>query len=139
MRSISRRLSLLAGITLLLIAGCSDGGLHTVPVYGQVTIAGRGFPKVCRIFFLPVTSEGPKRPSMAETTEDGKYAVKSFKDSEGLLPGSYKVNLTYYDLKPGADPALDGSWIIQDYDAGELAVDADSDGIEHNITVPAKS
>ena len=139
MRSISRRLPLFAGVTLLLIAGCSGGGLHTVPVYGQVTIAGREFPKVCRIYFLPVTSEGPKRPSMAETAEDGKYAVKSFKDSEGLLPGTYKVNLSYYDLKPGADPALDGSWIIQDYDAGELVVDADSDGIEHNITVPAKS
>lgn len=134
-----RQLTFVVGATLLLLGGCSGNGLKTIPVYGKVTVTGRAFPKVCRIYFLPITTDGPKRPAVAETKEDGSYNVKAFKGSEGLLPGNYKVNVVYLDLKSGADPALDGSWIEHKFDGGELAVDANSRGTEHNIEVKAKS
>jgi len=119
-------------------AGCSEG-LETVPVSGKVTIAGRDRPKVCRLFFHPVETKSVTRPTAAETDEEGMYEVRSFKGVEGLVPGTYSVRVSYYDLKPGKDPADDRNWIQSDYDAGELVVDPDSDGVEHNINVPAKS
>ena len=130
--------SILTGLALLLIAGCSGGGPGTIPVSGVVTVEGREFPQVCRVFFLPVAAEGPKRSAVAQTGEDGSYSVKAFRDSEGLLPGTYKVNVQYLDLKPGANPERDSSWITHEHSAGELVVDADSDDIEHNIAVPLK-
>jgi hypothetical protein len=91
------------------------------------------------VFFVPTkVPEGtPNRPSIASVSPDGAYAVKAFKDSKGLLPGTYQVLVTYAVLKPGGDPNSESGWTEKRYEAGELVVDADSRGIEHNIDVPA--
>jgi hypothetical protein len=125
-----------------ILVGCGDSGLKTIPVYGKVTTAGRPLPQVCRIYFLPAStsdaSRGPSRPSIAQMEEDGSYAVKAYKDSDGLLPGTYQIEVSYYDLKPGGNPKSEAGWIEQKHDAGKLVVDADSDGVEFNITLPAE-
>jgi predicted small lipoprotein YifL len=126
----------------VLLAGCGDSGPKTIPVYGKVTTEGRPLPQVCRLYFLPAStdgpSRGPSRPSIAQMEEDGSYAVKAYKDSDGLLPGAYQVEVSYYDLKPGGNPMSEAGWIEHKHDAGELVVDADSDGVEFNITLPVK-
>jgi hypothetical protein len=119
------------------LSGCSEG-IKTVPVYGNVTFAGREAPKVCNIFFQPVDVEGVTRPSTTKREPDGKYSVKAFERSKGLVPGTYRVQLFYYDLKPGANPGLDSSYRESTFDAGEVVVDASSRGVEHNIEVTAK-
>jgi hypothetical protein len=126
-------------ITLIGIAGCSDRGPVTVPVYGTVTFVGRDPPKVSNIFFKPLESTGPFRPSTASREADGSYSVKAFQNSKGLVPGKYQVEVLYYDLKPGQNPNLDSSWNERKFDAGQLVVDASSSGIEHNIEVTGKA
>jgi hypothetical protein len=126
-------------LALLFLAGCSDSKIKTVPVSGRISIAGQSLPKECYVYFVPTQpAEGmPSRPSVATVAEDGSYQVKAFKDSRGLVPGTYNVLVAYTVLKPGGNPNLDSSWIERRYEAGELVVEADSDDIEHNIEVPA--
>jgi hypothetical protein len=140
-----RRISLISlgmSLTSVLLTGCGDSGVKTIPVYGNVTTAGRSVPKVCRLYFLPAStdepSRGPSRPSIAQMEEDGSYAVKAYKDSDGLLPGTYHVEVSYYELRPGGNPMSEAGWLEHKHDAGELVIDADSDGVEFNITLPAK-
>ena len=125
-----------AAAGLVLLAGCSSGS-ETIPVYGAVEMAGRELPKVCRLFFVPQATEGGSRPSVVQMKEDGSYSVTAFKGSDGLLPGTYHVEVCYFDLKPGGNPNSEGGWIERRHDAGELVVDADSSGVEFNIKVPA--
>jgi hypothetical protein len=107
-------------------------------VYGTLTFIGREQPKFCRLYFKPIEAETITRPSFTTPEPDGSYEVKSFRQSKGLLPGRYKVEVSYFDLKPGADPNVETSYLESVFDAGELVVEAESDGIEHNIEVPSK-
>jgi len=130
-------LSLLA-VSAAVFAGCSEGPIKTVPVYGTVTFVDREPPPTCDLIFQPLKTDGPKRPSFADRAADGSYRVQAFKNSKGLIPGTYKVQLVFHDLKPGADPKQESSWKITNYDGGELNVEAKSGGVEHNIEVKTK-
>src|SRR3954467_4266662 len=123
---------------LLSLAGCSEPGPKTVPVYGTVTFVGRDAPKTCRLFFKPIKVEGLSRPAVAERTSNGSYAAKAFSTSKGLLPGTYRIEISYYDLKPGKDPNIETNWAETNFSAGELVVEAGSSGVEKNIDIPKK-
>ena len=125
-----------AGLTL--IAGCSEGPIKTVPVSGTVTFVDREAPPTCDLIFQPLKIDGPRRPSFADRQADGSYRVKAFKNSRGLIPGTYHVQLVFHDLKPGADPKQESGWKLTNYDGGELNVDAASGGVEYNIEVRRK-
>src|SRR4051812_15688089 len=122
----------------LLLGGCSEQGPKTVPVYGVVTFAGRDAPKTCRLFFKPIKVEGLNRPAVAERAANGKYAAKAFSTSRGLVPGTYRIEISYYDLTPGKDPNLESSWAETNFNAGEVVVEAGSSGVEKNIEVSKK-
>jgi hypothetical protein len=124
---------------LVLLAGCSEGPIKTVPVYGTVTFVDREAPPTCDLIFQPLKIDGPLRPSFADRQADGSYRVTAFKKSRGLIPGTYHVQLVFHDLKPGADPKLEASWKLTNYDGGEVKVDADSRGVEYNVEVRRKS
>ena len=121
------------------VVGCSKSDVETVPVYGNVTFANRQQPAVCRLFFQQIQTDSITRPTSAVVQPDGEYQAKAFRDSKGLVPGTYKIRVSYYDLKPGANPDLDTSYVESSYDAGELVVDASAGSVEHNIEVPGKS
>jgi hypothetical protein len=125
--------------TLCLFAGCSEGPIKTVPVYGTVTFVDRDAPPMCDLIFQPLKIDGPLRPSFADRESDGTYRVRAFKNSKGLIPGTYHVQLVFHDLKPGADPKQETSWKLTNYDGGELKVDANSGGVEYNVEVRKKS
>jgi hypothetical protein len=131
--------SLLLALAALVACGCSGERFTSVPVSGRVTIGGQAPPKECYVFFaLTKVAEGtPNRPSMTTVKPDGTYAVKSFRDSQGLIPGTYNVMVAYTVLKPGGNPNSDASWVERRYEAGEFVVDGKSGAIEHNIEVPA--
>jgi hypothetical protein len=129
----------IAAAALILVAGCSEGPIKTVPVSGTVTFVDREAPSTCDLIFQPLKIDGPLRPSFADRTPDGSYRVRAFKNSKGLIPGTYHVQVRFYDLKPGADPKLESSWKHTEYDGGEINVDANSSGVEHNIEVRHKS
>jgi hypothetical protein len=123
---------------LVLVMGCSEGPIKTVPVYGAVSFLDRDAPPTCDLIFQPLKIDGPLRPSFADRQADGRYQVKAFKNSKGLIPGTYHVQLVFHDLKPGGDPKQEGSWKLTNYDGGELIVDADSGGVEYNVEVRSK-
>jgi hypothetical protein len=125
--------------SLLFIGGCGESGPKTVPVYGIVSFLDREAPPTCDLVFQPLRVEGPKRPSFADREADGHYRVKAFKNSKGLIPGTYHVQLVFHDLKPGADPKKESSWNLTNYDGGEINVDSNSGGVEYNIEVRKKS
>lgn len=139
MTCISRTLIALNLAGMLCLAGCSGGGPETVPVYGKVNFIGRDVPDYCKLFFRPTETAGITRPTSATMTPDGSYEVKAFRHSKGLIPGTYQIQVSYFDLKPGASRDAKGAWNEFKHDAGELLVEADSSGIEHNIEVPGKS
>ncbi|MBA3480582.1 MAG: hypothetical protein H0T51_02095 [Pirellulales bacterium] len=124
-----------------MISGCSSSQFETIPVSGQITMTGQVLPKDCYLYFVPTApGEGmPSRPSVATMADDGSYSVSAFKDSDGLLPGTYSVIVAYYVLKPGGNPNSDSAWVERRYQAGELVVAADSDDVEFNIEVPAQA
>src|SRR5882724_1065135 len=120
----------IGAVALIGTTGCYDKGPVTVPVYGTVTFVGRDAPKVCNIFFKPLESSGPLRPSTASREADGSYSAKAFQHSKGLVPGKFQVEVSYHDLKPGQNPALESSWTETKFNAGQLVVDPSSSGIE---------
>jgi hypothetical protein len=126
------------GLSALACLGCFERGPKTVPVYGTVTLLGREAPSGIRVFFRPNQTSGPVRPTIAKCDPDGAYEAKSFERSRGLLPGTYGIEVHYADLIPGKDPRLEGSYKVDTFDAGEVVVDPNSGGIEHNIEIPAQ-
>jgi hypothetical protein len=118
------------------IAGCDSSPV--VPVSGKVVFLSRDQPKVCRLTFLPVedATTGSVRAGGAEMKPDGTYEVTPYQEVHGLLPGRYKVNVAYYDLKPGGNPDIEGDWIRQEHQAGELVIEPGSGAVEHIVEVP---
>jgi hypothetical protein len=130
-----------AYLTLLSVAfvtGCSQESIKTVPVYGTLKFVDRQQPELCDIIFQPQKVDGPVRPSFTEMQPDGSYRVTAFKNSKGLIPGTYRIQLVAKDLKPGSDPKVDANWKHSKYDGGEVNVDATSGGVEHVIEVKTK-
>jgi hypothetical protein len=123
---------------MVFIGGCGEGPIKTVPVYGTVTFLDRQPPDLCDVIFQPQKVDGPLRPSFTERQPDGSYRVTAFKNSKGLIPGTYRIQLVAKDLKPGADPKIDANWKMTKYYGGEVNVDATSGGVEHNIEVSKK-
>ena len=85
MRRFSFLTLLLAAVTLLL-SGC--GGEGTRPVTGAVTMDGAPLAKVT-ITFYPV--EGGRANSIADTNEQGEYALRYTSKAKGAIPGKYQV------------------------------------------------
>lgn len=127
-----RWLTVLAAIA---IPGCSRSPV--VPVSGSLSFPDRDMPEVCRLTFVPTeTDEGVAiRPGSATMDEDGNYSLAPFKGVEGLLPGTYSIRISYFDLKRNGDPSRDSDWKEHTFDAGELTVEAGSRGVVHDIEV----
>ncbi len=134
--SSSFRTIFIAGVLVLAFVGCGERGPKTVPVYGTVTFAGRDMPSGVRVFFRPNQTTGVVRPTIVKCDDTGGYEAKSFDRSRGLLPGTYGIAVHYAEVIPGTVPALERSYTVKTFDAGEVVVDPDSGGVEHNIEVP---
>jgi hypothetical protein len=94
LRDSQKGMFLVAGLACLLsFGGCGDGRPKRVPVTGTVTLNGQPPPAPGVVFFT--TSEPadgyPRRPGTAKFDVDGKYAVNTFEDGDGLIPGRYGV------------------------------------------------
>jgi hypothetical protein len=122
--------------TITGLAGCNSSPV--VPVSGKIVFLSREQPKVCRLSFVPIedATTGSVRGSGAVMESDGTYEATEYQGVNGLLPGRYKVNVEYYDLKPGGNPDVEGDWVRQEHQAGELVVEPGSGAIEHVVEVP---
>lgn len=123
----------------LAASGCGSADPGIVPVAGKLTFSGRELPGVCRLTFVP-TADGDSgvRPSGGEMTPNGTYELTEFRGVRGLYPGSYRVRLAYYDLRPGGNPDVEGDWKETSYEAPDLLViEAGSAAVQYDLTVPA--
>src|SRR3954470_6643328 len=135
----ARSSSWFAALLILLVAGCGESGPKTVPVYGHVNFVGRDAPTWCHIYFTPTKTATVVRPVFAERQSSGSYAAKSFSTSRGLLPGTYRVHVNWYELKAGKDPNKENNWEEKSFDGGELVVDDNSSGVQKDFEIPAKT
>jgi hypothetical protein len=129
----------LASILLLLVVlGCGQSHLPEMrPVHGIVTFDGQACPGPGEIRFRPVeANEGlPRRPGRAAFAADGRFKVTSFNEGDGLVPGTYRVQIECWQQEPSqGTPGI--SYIAEGYSAPDLAVPADAKRVEQNYDVP---
>ena len=79
----------LAVLLVLVLSGCSGGGLETVPVSGKVTLDGKPVSGA-GVLFMPV-AEGP--PAAATTDEQGQFLLQTA-GQPGAAPGNYRVSIS---------------------------------------------
>lgn len=90
-------------LLLLIASSCGESGPRPLPVSGVITMDGKAeWPVGGDLYFDPVSSaEGfPKRGGHAEFDKNGRFAVTTFKDSDGLYPGTYRVQANCWKVRP---------------------------------------
>jgi hypothetical protein len=139
-KALRAAIPLLCFLLVGVIGACTRGGPETVTVRGTVEFDGRPQPSVCSVFFAPleVAGDAPRRPALAKLSPEGTFSVTSFKPGDGLVPGTYRVKIEYYDLKPGGNPDSESGWARQEFQPGELTVESGQAAIEAAYVVPAK-
>ena len=75
--------------------------MPTVPVTGKVTWQGKPLADGT-VGFNPIkVGKGlPNRPAIGELRADGTYVLSSFRSSDGVLPGEYRVTVQSYISRP---------------------------------------
>jgi hypothetical protein len=86
----------------LFLSGCGSSG--PVPVRGVATLNGQPLP-YGQVAFQP-TDLNVGRPALARINSDGTFAATTFKDGDGLLPGTYRMAVDA--AKPPFDPTANG-------------------------------
>lgn len=122
------------GVSLLL-SGCGNADLPpTIPVMGTVTVNGQSCPGPGSLRFMPMSAaEGlPRRPGRAEFGLDGRFKVTSFRDGDGLVPGTYKVQLECWKTPP-ADGQPGVSYLSAAFQPPDLAVERDQVSVNFDI------
>jgi hypothetical protein len=96
----------LAGAILLVtIAGCARSNPHCIAVSGQVTYQGKQV-KAGMIAFTRLEQAaggGLVRPATADLQADGSYAMTTFREGDGALPGEYAVSIVSFDYSGKRD------------------------------------
>jgi hypothetical protein len=133
--------ALMIAIAIVLQSGCRDSrGL--VPVNGRITFDGGPPPKSGRLSFSPTSAaEGyPRRPGQARFESSGEFEVTSYKDGDGLTPGTYRVNVICVERDPAPVPGgfEAVSYVAPGYQGQEVVVSAGSKPMELAIDVPLK-
>jgi hypothetical protein len=128
-----------ACLLIPLLCGCRHSHLPpTVPVRGVVTFDGQACPGPGGLRFMPVTvQEGlPRRPGRAAFDKDGRFEVTSFREGDGLVPGTYRVQVECWQVEPAqGTPGV--SFIAADYAAPDLVVAEDEREVKADYDVPA--
>ncbi len=97
MRALRVVTGLVGAVGMILLIGCSDGGVKLVPVSGQILIDGKPLPKA-RIQVLVKGS----RPAMAESDAEGRFSLMTFKPGDGVATGTHQVLVAaVQNPKPG--------------------------------------
>ena len=128
-----------------LLAGCgSERAVKTVPVEGVVRLESGPWPAGGNISFVSLEAAPgyPLRPGWAVFDREGKFSAGCFEDGDGLVPGTYAVNIDCWDVsQQRGGKQTTGSCIPTKYQRGfqELAVPADaSEPLTVEWVIPAK-
>jgi hypothetical protein len=90
---------------------------------------------------LEISKGLPSRPATGNFKSDGAYAVNTFSNRHGVLPGRYRVVVSCLSGGPDfskSDPWGDVNYTAESYRPSELTVDAGGGSIEFDIDVPRR-
>lgn len=140
------RLALLVCGLPLFAAGCGQSGPEVVPVEGTITFGGGPWPKPGVVNFVVETpSPGlPNRPAMGLFDTDGKLTVTTYKKGDGLIPGTYKIGVECWEIRPEMmSPTPPKSYVPTRYGSPQtsgftVAVERGQKVIKLNLDVPKK-
>lgn len=96
------------------VIGCGPAGIKTVPVKGKITYQGGDWPAECIAdFACEKTAEGfSMHPASAKIAKDGSFTAVTENVGNGLVPGTYVVNLTCWEVPPQMEnPAAAKSYL----------------------------
>jgi hypothetical protein len=88
----------MVALTCLLLVGCHKPAFETVPVSGTVSYKGIPAP-YGEVRFEPV-DPAQGRATIAIIQSDGAYTVRTLRDVKGLVPGEYRVFVTFTPPMP---------------------------------------
>jgi hypothetical protein len=130
-------------VVVLGMAGCNDSGMPTVPVRGTVTFAGGLPPKPGSIAFAPIeVTEGlPHRPGVANFSTNGEFEVTSYRENDGLIPGTYQPSVDCWLQNPNpSDPSTFERFnaVPKGFNPPPITVDAEASVVEVVIDIPPK-
>jgi hypothetical protein len=140
----TNRLRALALLGFLLgVGGCSRSDHPLATVRGTVTFDGGACPAPGRVIFQPqsATDGAPRRPGRGLFTEDGQFEATTFVEGDGLLPGTYLVEVQCDKGQPdmrSADPFGDISFVAPGYKPQEIVVQAGTPIADLEIDVPRR-
>ena len=123
----------------LVVTGCGKSNLpQTIQVSGTVSFAGGICPGPGRIRFLPVdiSPNRPRRPGRATFDSDGAFHTTSFRSGDGLVPGTYRVQLECWEVEP-ANGMPGVSFLPADFLPRDLEVKSDQGAVTYDIEVPS--
>ncbi|QDV49668.1 hypothetical protein Enr17x_16890 [Gimesia fumaroli] len=83
-------LLLLLCILPLTMSGCGDGRPARATVTGNVSYNGKPL-SIGSLVFIPIGG-GP--PAQGKVNRDGVYEMGTFEETDGVIPGDYKVMIT---------------------------------------------
>ena len=124
--------------TFVFLWGCGGADLPlTIPVSGTVSVNGSSCPGPGSLRFTPIrVADGmPRRPGRADFDTDGRFEVTSFRDGDGLVPGTYRVQLECWQTPP-ANGQSGVSYLAADYQPPELTVGRDQRSFVFDIDAP---
>ena len=130
-------------LAIALLSGCEQSKYELVAVSGRVTFDGENCPASGSVTFQPleIAAGLPKRPATGKFGVDGEYTVNSFSDSEGVMPGRYRVEVTCFAGGPdlsAPDPWAAVDYIAEEYEPTELTIDEDNGSVKYDIDVPRR-
>ncbi len=103
----SRRTVILSSCALcLLVSGCGNPGIGTIPVEGTVLVDGKPI-EGAMVIFHPEPPGG--RAASGKTDANGVYKLTTEINGDGALPGAYQISVTKHvnaedDLPTKVDP-----------------------------------
>jgi hypothetical protein len=125
------------------VAGCSKGGVPTIPVHGKITFAGGPPPAAGTVTFAPLTAEEglPRRGGTGHFDTTGEFSTTSFQPNDGLIPGTYRPIIACWMGNPSSgDPSSFErlNYVPSNFQAQEVKVDSGKGNVEVAIDVPKK-
>jgi hypothetical protein len=146
-RTVHRLASTLASLAALAIciapSGCGSSRPETVPVRGQVTLAGGDWPAAGLIIFTPVEPAPgfPRRAGRAFFDLQGRFTAMTFEEGDGLMPGTYRAAVYCGEAIRGMDSAgqscVPPKYQNPSQSGLELTVPAGADPIQANYNIPS--
>ena len=117
----------MCGVCLAVLVGCGGGSgdfvgekFETAPVSGVIKVDGTPFAGL--VEFVPNSKGG--RIASDNSGSDGSFTMGTYDDTDGVVPGEYKVQISVDITSPTPAPAVE-DYVVTVIPAGTDALEID--------------